>query len=88
MITRFLGIRLWWNGVHGLRLFLHCRSPVNFPVSSANGLEFAKFQAGLLCSCTRRVEMMNPVRGTGYDNQVVDFFRTELVLFSVDITKF
>jgi hypothetical protein len=60
MLTRYLGIRGWWRDVHGLRFFLHCGCPVNFPDVS----EVAKFQAGLLCSCG--VERINPVRGAGY----------------------
>jgi hypothetical protein len=66
--------------------FLHYGGPVNFHMASANVLEFAKFQAGLLHSCT--VERINPIRGAVYGIKWWVSSRNEETLFSVYCTKF
>jgi hypothetical protein len=100
--TRFLGIRGWWRCVHGLRFLFHCGGPVNFQMSSANGLEVAKCQAGPLCSC--RVERINSIREAGYGVRWLISFRLsrccsnahfhssycdqmQRVVFNVDVDK-
>jgi hypothetical protein len=86
MFTRFLGIRGWWRGVHGLRFIFHCGGPVNFQMSSTNGLEVAKCQAGQFCSC--RAERINSIRGAGCGFRLLISFRNRQMLFSVYSTTF
>jgi hypothetical protein len=58
-----------------IAFLFHCGGPVNFQMSSANGLEVAKCQASPLCSC--RVERTNSIRRAGYGFRWLISFCTE-----------